>query len=194
MTKGTKEQGRGVGGTNSRAASWLARSLAALCVGMFGASVALYVLAPSAQEGAAGSALGDLVIFVPFLAFPTVGVLIASRRLKNPTGWICLAAGFFWMLIAFMETGGAYWQAVAPGSVPTMVVIDALTLWIWIPSVGLLGIYLILLFPDGRLPSRRWRPLVWLSGAVMVLASLGITLAPGPLEGHPGYATRSRQA
>jgi hypothetical protein len=62
---------------------------------MFGASVALYVLAPSAQEGAAGSALGDLVIFVPFLAFPIVGVLIASRRPKNPIGWICLAAGFF---------------------------------------------------------------------------------------------------
>src|SRR3712207_1656623 len=52
--------------------------------------------------------------------------------------------------------------------------------------VGLLGIYLILLFPDGRLPSRRWRPLARLSGAVMVLASLSITLAPGPLEGHPG--------
>ena len=100
---------------------------------MFGASVALYVLAPSAQEGAAGGALSDLVIFVPFLAFPIVGVLIASRRPKNPIGWICLAAGFFWMLIAFMETGGAYWQAVAPGSVPTTVVIDALTLWIWIP-------------------------------------------------------------
>jgi hypothetical protein len=52
--------------------------------------------------------------------------------------------------------------------------------------VGLLGIYLILLFPDGKLPSRRWRPLAWLSGLVMVLASLGITFAPGPLEGHPG--------
>jgi hypothetical protein len=34
--------------------------------------------------------------------------------------------------------------------------------------VGLLGIYLILLFPDGKLPSRRWRPLAWLSGVVMV--------------------------
>ena len=50
----------------------------------------------------------------------------------------------------------------------------------------LLGIYLILLFPDGRLPSRRWRPLAWLSGVVMVLASVVSTLAPGPLEGHPG--------
>ena len=52
--------------------------------------------------------------------------------------------------------------------------------------MGLLGIYLILLFPNGKLPSRRWRPLAWLSGVVMVLASLGITFSPGPLEGHPG--------
>jgi hypothetical protein len=73
-----------------------------------------------------------------------------------------------------------------PGSGPYPVTIDALTQAIWIPPVGLLGIYLILLFPDGKLPSRRWRPLAWLSGVVMVLASLGITFAPGPLEGHPG--------
>ena len=101
-------------------------------------------------------------------------------------GWICLTAGFFWMLIALMESGGAYWQAAAPRSVPYLVMIDALTLWMWIPPVALLGIYLILLFPDGKLPSKRWRPLSWLAGAVMVLASLGITLAPGPLEGYPG--------
>jgi hypothetical protein len=48
--------------------------------------------------------------------------------------------------------------------------------------VGLLGTYLILLFPNGRLPSRRWRPLAWLSGAVIVLVSVGIALAPGPVE------------
>jgi hypothetical protein len=48
--------------------------------------------------------------------------------------------------------------------------------------VGLLAIYLPLLFPNGRLPSRRWRPLAWLSGAVIVLGSVGIALAPGPVE------------
>jgi len=52
--------------------------------------------------------------------------------------------------------------------------------------VGLLGIYLILLFPDGKLLSRRWRPLVWLSGAVMVLVSVVLTIIPGPLPGHLG--------
>jgi hypothetical protein len=48
--------------------------------------------------------------------------------------------------------------------------------------VGLLGIYLLMLFPDGRLPSRRWRPLAWLSGVMILLFSVAEGLAPGPLE------------
>lgn len=50
--------------------------------------------------------------------------------------------------------------------------------------VGLLGIYLILLFPDGKLPSKRWRPLAWLSGAVIVVAGVANTIIPGALPGH----------
>jgi hypothetical protein len=163
----------------TRASAWLAWSLAGLTLAMFLASVVLYVLVRSSQEGPSTSGtLSELLIFVPFLAFPIVGALIASKHPKNPVGWICLAIGLFWMEI-FLEDS-------IPGSGPYPVTTDALTQSLWIPPVGLLGIYLILLFPDGKLPSRRWRPLAWLSGVVMVLASLGITFAPGPLEGHPG--------
>ena len=56
----------------------------------------------------------------------------------------------------------------------------------WAPALGLLGTYLILLFPDGRLPSRRWRLLAWLSGVVIVLMSAGNALTPGPMEDLPG--------
>jgi hypothetical protein len=148
-------------------------------VALFLASVVVYVLVRSSQEGPSTSgALSELLIYVPFLAFPIVGSLIASRHPRNPVGWICLAIGLFWMEGSLEDS--------IPGSGPYPVTIDALTQSLWIPPVGLLGIYLILLFPDGMLPSRRWRPLAWLSGVVMVLASLGITFAPGPLEGHPG--------
>ena len=163
----------------TRVFAWLAWSLAGLCVAMFLASVVVYVLARSSQEApTTGGALSNLLIYVPFLVFPIVGALIASRHPTNPVGWICLAIGLFWTLIFLGDS--------IPGSGPYPVTIDALTQAIWVPPVGLLGIYLILLFPDGKLPSRRWRPLAWLSGVVMVLASLGITFAPGPLEGHPG--------
>ena len=163
----------------SRAASWLAWSLAGLCVAMFLASVVLHVLAHSSQEPTStGDTLSELLIFVSFLAFPIVGALIASRHPRNPVGWICLVIGLFWTLIFLGDS--------IPGSGPYPVTMDALTQATWIPPVGLLGIYLILLFPDGKLPSRRWRSLAWLSGVVMVLASLIITFSPGPLEGHPG--------
>jgi hypothetical protein len=179
MTEGASEQERRVSGMSPRASSWLAWSLAALSVAMFLASMVLYVVAISSQEApATGGALSELLIFVPFLAFPIVGALIASRHPKNPVGWICLTIGLFWMETLLEDS--------IPGSGPYPVTIDALTQSLWIPPVGLLGIYLILLFPDGKLPSRRWRPLAWLSGVVMVLASLGITFLPGPLEGHPG--------
>jgi hypothetical protein len=83
--------------------------------------------------------------------FSPGGALIASRRPKNPIGWICLAAGLFWMSIVV--------EASIPGSASYPVTIDALLQWTWVPPVGLLGIYMILLFPDGRLPSRWWRPI-----------------------------------
>jgi hypothetical protein len=177
VTGRAREKGRGVDRIRRHTAAWLAWSLAGLSVAMFLASVVLYVLAHSSQEApSTGDALRILLLYVPFLVFPIVGALIASRHPKNPVGWICLAVGLFWMLIAV----GDQYEA------ENTVVIDALIQATWVPPVGLLGIYLILLFPDGKLPSRRWRPLAWLSGVVMVLASLGITFAPGPLEGHPG--------
>ncbi len=171
-----------------RAAAWLAWSLAGLSVAMFLASVALTIMsvdgAPATRSPSTwgtGGLTGGLVIFLPFLAFPLVGALIASKRPQNPIGWICLTAGFLWMLIVLSDSYGTYGLA-KPGSIPYAVASEALGLWLWVPPVGLLGTYLILLFPNGRLPSRRWRPLAWLSGAVIVLVSVGIALAPGPVE------------
>ena len=186
MTAGINELDRGGARGQGRASAWLAWSLAALSVAMFVGGCALTILffsdapgtQPSSDWGTA-SALGGLVIFLPFLAFPLVGALIASRRPQNPIGWICLAAGLFWMLIVLEDS-------VPTGFGPYPVTIYALTQWMWVPPVGLLGIYMILLFPDGRLPSRRWRPLAWFSAVAMVLASVVLTISPGDLPGHPG--------
>ena len=96
-------------------------------------------------------------------------------------GWICLADGLLWTFIGMSDNYGVYGLA-KPGSVPLPVVVAGINNWLWVPAVGLLGTYLLLLFPDGRLSSSRWRPLAWLSGAVLVLASVGVMLSPGPLE------------
>jgi signal transduction histidine kinase len=170
-----------------RVATWLAWSLAAFCVAMSIAMLALYALLQSAQEP---SSLGtrltliDLLIGVPILAFPLVGALVASRRPHNPIGWICLVSGFLFLLLGVTDYYSAYGVA-QPGSVPFLVGIASLGNWLWVPAVGLFATYLILLFPDGRLPSRRWRPLAWLSGAVIVVLSVSFGLAPGPVASLP---------
>jgi hypothetical protein len=72
------------------------------------------------------------------------------------------------------------------GSAPGPVMLDALTMWSWALPLGLQGTFMVMLFPDGRLPSRRWRPLAWLSGAAILLVSVGLTLEPGPLPHRGG--------
>jgi hypothetical protein len=171
-----------------RTAAWLAWSLAGLCVAMFVASTALWVLvrsAPVPSSWGADLSVANMLWELLFLVFPLVGALIASRQPRNPIGWILLADGLLWMLSDMLDNYSVYGLA-RPGSVPFPVGIAALSNWLWVPAVGLLGIYVLMLFPDGRLPSRRWRPLAWLSGAVIVLLSLGVLLGPGPLESLGG--------
>src|SRR5215217_5271501 len=90
-----------------------------------------------------------------------------------------------WIASTYGDQYSAYGLATT-GVVPFPAAVAALSQWLWVPPVGLLSIYLILLFPDGKFPSRRWRPLAWLAGVVMVLASVALTFSPGPLPDHPG--------
>jgi hypothetical protein len=167
---------------------WLAWSLAGLTLAMFVATIPLWFLARGADLPSSWRAdlgVGGLVGGAFFLAFPLVGALIASTRPKNAVGWLCLAVGLLWSLSGVFDYYG-YYGAATPGSVPFPVAAAGISDWIWVPAVGLLGTYVLLLFPDGRLPSRRWRPLAWLSGAVILLLSVGIMLAPGPLDNLAG--------
>ncbi len=166
-----------------RGYSWLAWSLAGLSFALFAADIALYIPARSMQAPSGwgtGGYSGQLMDLLTFLAFAVVGALIASRRPENPIGWICLAVGTIWMLGEVATAYGAYGLLARPGSVPFPAEVGSLGAC-WPPAIGLLGTYLILLFPDGRLPSRRWRPVAWLSGAVIVLGSAGAVLVPEPL-------------
>jgi uncharacterized membrane protein YhdT len=124
---------------------------------------------------------GGLLGQALFLVFPLVGALIASRRPENPIGWLCLVDGLLWTTTNMLDYHSLYVMA-SPGSVPFSVVLAGVNHWLWVPTVGLLGTYVFLLFPDGRLPSRRWRPLAWLSGVVIASGSLGLMLSPGPLD------------
>jgi hypothetical protein len=173
---------------NARASAWLAWSLAGFSFVMFLAGFVLFLLANAALASASWGgdlSVGGVLVFSPLLAFSLVGALIASGRPRNPIGWICLTGGLLSMLRVTLGYYGLYGVA-RPGSVPFPVVLAGIDSWLWVPSAGLLGTYLLLLFPDGRLPSRRWRPLAWLCGAVLVSTSAAIALKPGPIPGLGG--------
>ena len=169
---------------SNRTASWLAWSLAALCVAVFVGSVPLFVLARSAEVPSSWNAdltTGGLLGSGFFLVFPLVGALIASRRPENPIGWLCLADGFLWITTSMLDDYSVYGMA-SPGSLPFPLGAAGINNWLWVPQVGLLATYVFLLFPEGRLPSRRWRPLAWLCGVVIVSGSVGAMLSPGSLD------------
>jgi hypothetical protein len=94
---------------------------------------------------------------------PVLGGLIASRRPENPYGWLWLGFGTGLALQLLGESYAAYALVVEPGSLPAPRMTAEL-----LASGGPLalacGTFLFLLFPTGRLPSRRWRPIAWMAG------------------------------
>ena len=145
---------------DTRASSLLAWSLATLSVALFAAQLMLFMLARVADVPESWDVNFSLTAQLAggvFLVFPLVGALIASRHPGNPIGWVLLADGLLWMLGGAMDYYAVYGVA-SPGSVPFPMMVAGINNWLWVPAVGLLGTFVFLLFPDGRLPSRRWRP------------------------------------
>ena len=105
---------------------------------------------------------------------PILGGLIASRRPRNPYGWVWLVFGSGLALQLLAGSYAAYALVVDPGSLPAPRTIPRL-LALGGPLALTCGPFLLLLFPTGRLPSRHWRPVAWiaaLSGAVVVVLNL----------------------
>jgi hypothetical protein len=141
--------------------------------GALAAYVAITALAVElvAVQGASADSLGAL----GFAGFAVVGTLIALRQPRNAVGWLLLVVA-----IAFAAVNAAEgWVEVGN---PGRVAVAGAASWgtnVWF-SLGI--IILPLLFPDGRLPSPSWRPVLWLAVADLVLSVSSGMLMPGPLE------------
>ena len=116
------------------------------------------------------------------MTLPGIGWLIATRRPENRIGWMLLAIGFFYALTQFSAAYAVYGLVVAPGSLPLADVMAWLSDLIWAPAYMLL-ILLPLVFPDGRLPSRRWRPIVWIASVALALMVVPAAIAYWPYRG-----------
>jgi hypothetical protein len=103
------------------------------------------------------------------MSFPVVGAVIATHRPGNPLGWIFLVIGVSTGLVVFGYEYASYGFRTAPGTAPGGGLAVWINQWAWAPGLGLLLTFVPLLFPDGRLPSRRWRPVAWLSTIPIVV-------------------------
>jgi len=129
--------------------------------------------------------IGELVFLSIVLTFPLTGLLILRLQPRNTIGWLLMSIGLVWSLSFLADNYARYGLLVNPESVPGPEVVAALAASSWVPAIGLMGTFLILLYPDGRLPSSRWRPMAWLSALTILGLTLVIDLSPGPLEDSP---------
>jgi hypothetical protein len=138
---------------------------------------------------------GDFAFTIGFvliaLLMGAVGALVAARRPGNAVGWV-LDAGSAVLALASLAEGWALRALFEdPGALPGGEVMAWVSQWCFLPAVVQIPSLLLLLFPDGRPPSRRWRPAVWLAVAATGALALGTALAPAYIgyeefQGVPG--------
>jgi hypothetical protein len=117
------------------------------------------------------------------VSFSVVGALIASHRSENLIGWIFLAAALCYGLLSAGDDYATYALLMNLDSLPLGAEASWLGQWIWAPGLGLILVFLPVLFPDGRPPSRRWRPVAWLGGLSIGLAVVSSTTLLWPERG-----------
>jgi hypothetical protein len=129
----------------------------------------------------------DPDLYIPFaLFYLIVGGLIAARHPENAIGWFLLGGLFILSANEFMRWYANMGLQVQPGSLPAVNVSAALTNVMDDIGYALLLIFPFLLFPNGRLLSRRWLPILWLAGFSLLIQFLEI-FRPGPLDYFPNW-------
>jgi hypothetical protein len=162
-----------------RTAAWLAWSLWALSLALTALSLLLLVLNLSRPDVPVYSFWAENVLFS--IGYSTVGAVIVPRMsAENPIGWLFCAIGLLWAVLHFIGEYAIYTLLAAPGSLPAGELASWVYSWLWVPGLGFL-VFLCLLFPNGRLPSTRWR---WFARLSVLLTLVGAVLAafsPGPI-------------
>jgi hypothetical protein len=127
----------------------------------------------------------EVVFIVAVVVLVSVGALITVRRPQNTIGWIFCASGLLWAVGGAADTYAGYGLRSPQVSLPAEQFMAWLGSWTWAPPLGVLVTFLFLLFPDGRLPSRRWRPVAWVGAAGTTGITVAYAFGQRPLEGYP---------
>jgi uncharacterized membrane protein len=125
------------------------------------------------------------ISLVGFIGAPILGALIASRRPENRYGWLWLGLGLSLAFVGLAEPYAAYALIAEPGSLPAPRMVNKVLALGWLGLITLVP-FVFLLFPSGRLPSRRWRLLGWVvlavGAALLPLSFFGPESGQGPVK------------
>src|SRR5829696_5231775 len=157
---------------STRVAAWLAWSLCGLTLILVACVVAFEALYRVSLSGL------SLLVFV--VASALVGAVVASRQPRNPVGWFFVVSATCWAVNEATGRYAVYGLLIEPGSLPLARLMAWPSTWMWEPAALLITLFLPLYFPDGRLLSPRWRPVLWLA----LLFSVGFGVVFGAL--YPG--------
>jgi signal transduction histidine kinase len=187
VTKEARNQGRGVGGKDRRTAAWLAWSLWAGCVALLGLALLLdFLTGEVLPPGPPGQRLGPALAVltgVLSLAYPTVGALIAVRLPTNPIGWIFCGVGLLYAAQRF-STAYADYALLENFAFPGGEYVAWFSGLIDFSGPILAGVFVMLLFPDGHLLSRRWQIVAWAAVLGTALRALYDAFYPDDLTTH----------
>jgi hypothetical protein len=119
----------------------------------------------------------DVTGFLFIVVFATTGALVASRVPGNPAGWLMSLAALCVTLGGLTVVVNQHFP-----DRPLATFAAWLGTWIWMAGIAPAATFLLLLFPDGHLPSSRWRPVAWASGVALGVLLVALALQPGEIE------------
>jgi uncharacterized membrane protein YhdT len=183
MSESAMKQGRGIGGVSRHTSVWLAWALCVLSLALTALSLLLFILNLSYPNTHLFEPWLDNTLNAVF--YPTVGAIVASRRPENPVGWLFCLYGLVISIGYFCAEYAIYALLAQPDSLPAGEAMAWIVSWV-LPILNGLQVFYILLFPTGRLPSRRWRWLGWLTVIFVVVGVVLAAFSSGALLGILG--------
>jgi hypothetical protein len=174
VTERAREQGQVVAGVSTRTAAHLAWSVCALSLALTALSFLFLVLNLSLDAPIYFYWVEPTTIAV---GYSVIGAIIASRLPSHPIGWICCVVGFTGAVEHLSGEYAVYALLAHPDTLIGGEAMLWLQGWFWILMFGFI-VFLLLLFPNGRLPSSRWRWFAWFSVALTLLAAILAVFSP----------------
>jgi hypothetical protein len=168
---------------STRTASKLAWGLCVLSLALTALSLLLLILNLSHPNTHLYEPWLDNTLTAVF--YPTVGALVASRRPENPVGWLLCLYGLAISISYSCAEYAIYALLAEPNSLPAGEAMAWIVSWV-LPIINGLSAFLYLLFPTGRLPSRRWRWVAWLTGVLVLAGVITSAFSSGALMGVLG--------